>query len=77
MIAGKHVHNFDDVYARLRARDAVAVVHSADELAEVVTSLLLDDAVRQQMGQAGEQVLAENRGALQATLQLLEQTLRD
>ena len=77
VIAGKHVHNFDDVYARLRARDAVAVVHSADELAEVVTSLLLDDAVRQQMGQAGEQVLAENRGALQATLQLLEQTLRD
>ncbi|MCR9105447.1 MAG: lipid IV(A) 3-deoxy-D-manno-octulosonic acid transferase [Gammaproteobacteria bacterium] len=77
VISGPHVHNFADVYARLRAARAALEVTTAEQLALAVSELLTDDAARLARGRAGCLTVEENRGALSATMALLEQTLRN
>lgn len=76
VISGPHLFNFLDIAAMLRDAGALAEVDDAATLAAQVTALLADAAARQQMGQAGRQVLAANQGALQRLLDGIAQQLQ-
>ena len=67
ILFGPTIHNAYEA-GILRARGAAQLVDNAQEMAEVLTSLLLDAARRAQMGQIGKQVIEENLGASERTL---------
>ena len=67
ILFGPTIHNAYEA-GILRARGAAQLVNNAEEMAEVLTSLLSDAARRTQMGQIGKQVIEENLGASERTL---------
>ena len=67
ILFGPTIHNAYEA-GILRARGAAQLVDNAQEMAEVLTSLLSDTARRAQMGQIGKQVIEENLGASERTL---------
>jgi 3-deoxy-D-manno-octulosonic-acid transferase len=71
VLSGPHWHNFADTYAALAAHDAVAVVHSAAELADAAARLVADTAEREAMRARAEAALAGLSGTLQRTVAAL------
>ena len=67
ILFGPTIHNAYEA-GILRARGAAQLVDNAQEMVEVLTSLLSDTARRAQMGQIGKQVIEENLGASERTL---------
>ena len=67
ILFGPTIHNAYEA-GILKAREAAQLVNNAEEMAEVLTSLLSDTARRAQMGQIGKQVIEENLGASERTL---------
>ena len=56
-------------------RGVARVVHNSDELADAVLQLLADPQQREALGAGGQALIAENRGALDRLLALLEPLL--
>jgi len=76
MIFGPNMQNFASiVQALLRANAAVQVPSSA-QLEEAMADLLADDARRTQLGARALQVVQENLGATQRTVEMIVDTLR-
>ena len=73
--AGPSMENFAEIAALLDAREAWRRVRDADELAAVWTAWLDDPASARAMGERAAGLLAENRGALGRTLELLRPLL--
>jgi 3-deoxy-D-manno-octulosonic-acid transferase len=71
VLTGPHWHNFADTYAALVGQRAVAVVHSAAELAEVAARLIGDAGERDSMRARAEEALAGLTGALPRTVEAL------
>jgi 3-deoxy-D-manno-octulosonic-acid transferase len=71
VLTGPHWHNFADTYAALVGQRAVAVVHSAAELAETAGRLILDAGERGGMRARAEEALAGLTGALPRTVEAL------
>ena len=71
VVTGPHLHNFAEISASLKEAGALQVVASGDELVDALDALLADDAARNRMGEAGRQLVASGRGALEATLQAI------
>ena len=71
VITGPHWHNFAAIYPELIAAGAAREVPDAARLAEVLTGWLADPLSRDAAGEAGRRVVADNRGALQRTLEAL------
>jgi 3-deoxy-D-manno-octulosonic-acid transferase len=69
--AGPSMENFAEIAALLDARHAWRRVADADALAAVWSSWLDDPAAARALGERAASLLAENRGALERTLQLL------
>ena len=67
ILFGPTIHNAYEA-GILRARGAAQLINNAQEMADVLTSLLSDAAERARMGQIGKQVIAENLGASERTL---------
>ena len=67
ILFGPTIHNAYEA-GILKARGAAQLVHNADEMVEVLTSLLSDEAKRTRMGQIGKWVIEENLGASARTL---------
>lgn len=74
-LSGPEMFNFAEISALLTAADALSIVKSSAELAERVEALLADAAMRQAAGERARQVVEANRGALERTLELIEQNL--
>jgi 3-deoxy-D-manno-octulosonic-acid transferase len=74
-VFGPHMFNFREIAALALARRAATRVRDAAELARVVGDYLEDADKRADAGEAGRELVQENRGALQKTLALIEQTL--
>ena len=72
VVTGPHLYNTQDIALLFADVGASKVVNDVDELAQAVTPLLQDDELAQAMGQKGKQVVANNKGALQRLLVLLE-----
>lgn len=75
VVTGPCMHNFTESSELLTAAGAMVKLDSAAELAPRLLELLGDPKRCAQMGAAGRQVLAENRGASQRLLALVAQQL--
>jgi 3-deoxy-D-manno-octulosonic-acid transferase len=75
ILSGPHVFNFAEVASLLVAAGGLQLLSSADELAKVVSTLVVDSGERNRRGEAALQVANENRGALAKTVKIVEQFL--
>lgn len=75
LLSGEHLFNFAEVSMLLQAVDALDIVHSNDELAAIVYKLLVDADLRKRKGTNALRVALENRGALDATLNLIKSVI--
>lgn len=72
VISGKHTFNFPEVFTKLLAvYGALEINSSAAALSSAVEKFLGSAKLRERYGNAGYEVLIENRGALQRLLDLL------
>ncbi|MCK3658251.1 3-deoxy-D-manno-octulosonic acid transferase [Pasteurellaceae bacterium Pebbles2] len=72
VISGKHTFNFPEVFRKLLAVNGALEINSnSTALSMAVRKFLASKALRERFGHAGYEVLVENRGALQRTLDLL------
>jgi 3-deoxy-D-manno-octulosonic-acid transferase len=76
VLSGPHVFNFLDIAAQLRDAQALRDVRSAEDIAEALQLLLMDEHVADQMRQGGLAVLKANQGALQRLLDGLDRLIR-
>ncbi len=67
ILFGPTIHNAYEA-GLLEARGAAQLINNAEEMAEVLTSLLSDKTKRTRMGQIGKQVIEESLGASERTL---------
>ena len=67
ILFGPTIHNAYEA-GILRARGAAQLINNAQEMADVLTSLLAEPAEGTRMGQIGKQVIEENLGASERTL---------
>ncbi len=75
IITGPSRFNFQSICEQLEEAGALKVVQNEKELAETVIALLTNEATRKQMAAAGLQTVAENKGALERSLQLVQKQL--
>ncbi|GAB2724656.1 lipid IV(A) 3-deoxy-D-manno-octulosonic acid transferase [Halomonas garicola] len=68
VLTGPSLDNFDDVAEPLKAAGALATVADADALAEALVGAFDDPPRTRARGRAGKAVVAEQRGALERTL---------
>lgn len=64
IISGEHVFNFSDISKLLVSQGAMLQVNSAESLADQVQLILQDETIQHRMGNAGFEVVQQNRGAL-------------
>ena len=76
VVVGPHMENFQEIADRFREAGALVQIASAAELAPAVLALLGDDSRRHAMGERARAVIEQNRGALQRTLEALEELAR-
>jgi 3-deoxy-D-manno-octulosonic-acid transferase len=76
VIAGPHNENAADICALLLACGAVRIVSDAAGIAAEVCRLFADPAERQRRGAAGQAAIADNCGALERLLKLIDPLVR-
>jgi len=74
-IVGRHTENFTDIMRRLTANDGICVINTdlndtatAQKLADSVSRLLTDRTASQRLANNGRNVVRQNRGTTQRTL---------
>jgi len=75
VLTGPHNFNAQDVADLFVERDACRIVQDRDELVSAVDALLADPDEARRIGGNGRRLLADNRGALQRLIVLLEPLL--
>jgi 3-deoxy-D-manno-octulosonic-acid transferase len=75
VIVGPHTFNFLDITRMAVERGAATRIRSSESLAPAVADLLDDAELRFRMGEAGRRMVAENRGALEKNLELIDELL--
>lgn len=68
VLTGPELANFEDVAAILREAAALVEVPDSETLAEALVALFIDEAERHRLAEAGQAVMAANRGALGRTM---------
>ncbi|MGH8610268.1 MAG: lipid IV(A) 3-deoxy-D-manno-octulosonic acid transferase [Gammaproteobacteria bacterium] len=63
VLTGPYVSNFLEISGLLSEAGAVQIVHDSIGLADKVVNLLSDPSLRHQLGQRGQRVVAQNKGA--------------
>ena len=71
VVCGPNMQNFTDVVDIFRARDAVVQVRDAAELEVAFAELLSNPARREQLGGNALQVVRENLGAVDCTIEMI------
>ena len=77
VVTGPHNFNAQDIADLFIQMGACRRVGGPEELADTISELLTNPDEAASLGQAGEKVLADNRGALKRLLVLLEPLLND
>ncbi|PVX41401.1 3-deoxy-D-manno-octulosonic-acid transferase [Pasteurella langaaensis DSM 22999] len=73
VISGKYTFNFPEVFAKLKqVNGVIEIEENSTALSQAVSQCLSDSAFSAQLGEAGFNVLMENRGALQRLMHLLK-----
>ena len=68
VITGPSVFNFNDIYQRLQNNQALVTVNNSDELAAVLLTLFEDHAYRIKIGKNARNVVENNKGSIDRTL---------
>jgi 3-deoxy-D-manno-octulosonic-acid transferase len=76
MVFGPNMQNFADVARSFLARDAAVQVRNPDLLEAAVTELLANKERRAELGRNALQVVAENLGAVDCTVEMILEKLR-
>lgn len=71
VLTGPHVFNFSAITTTMVDAGAAYYVHNAIELAQQILQFFQNKEVSHQAGQAGLQVIEENRGALEKLLRMM------
>jgi 3-deoxy-D-manno-octulosonic-acid transferase len=71
MVFGPNMQNFAEVAANFVARGGAMQVRDVAELEKVVGQLLTDEAQREQMGRNAVEVVRENLGAIERTVDMI------
>lgn len=72
VVTGPHLHNFSEISRRMAEAGALRILADADGVADALLQLLDDEAARERMVAAGQQLVSSGRGALERTLALVE-----
>ena len=75
VVFGPHMFNFADISRMVLERGAGIQINSSSELAPVVDMYIKNTGVRFAAGQAGKELVEQNRGALEKNLKLIESVL--
>ncbi len=70
-VSGPHLHNFAEISRRMREAGALVICEDAAAVCVALQRLLADADARVHMADAGYALVANGRGALQRTLQLI------
>ena len=73
VLVGPHTFNFSEITRLLLAQGGAIEVHNGQDLSREMLTLCQQPELRYQMGQAGLRLVRENKGALERTLELIEQ----
>jgi 3-deoxy-D-manno-octulosonic-acid transferase len=76
IISGPHTFNFTAIHRLLAQRDALLIVHTAQELAEHVIVLIQNTAAGHAMGARAQQVVRANQGSLAQHINLIHHLLK-
>lgn len=71
VVSGPHFHNWIDIYGAFADAGGLAIVRSADELADVTLGLIADPARRAAQAAAGEKVAMAAAGAVGRTIEAI------
>lgn len=69
VLIGPHTQNFEEIARRMIDRGAAVLVQSGSDLGMELSRLMADNPLRGRMGEAGKNVFASERGALDRLLQ--------
>ncbi|TWI10354.1 lipid IV(A) 3-deoxy-D-manno-octulosonic acid transferase [Aerolutibacter ruishenii] len=75
IVTGPHLHNFEEISRRLAEAGALRVGEDAEAVRAALEALLADPRAREQMVDAGRDLVERGRGALAQTLILLQPVL--
>ncbi len=76
VFVGPSQFNFQAICEQLQEAAALRTVANEDELAAAIVGTLRDEDLSRRMGEAGQQFIAANRGALQRTCDIVLENLR-
>jgi 3-deoxy-D-manno-octulosonic-acid transferase len=77
VVFGPHTHKCEEIARALLDAGGGSRVDSADALAQELTRLLTDDALRARMGESGREMVMRNRGAVERTISMLDPWLSE
>ena len=75
VIVGPHTFNFELITRQLIQIGGAERVYNAEELAKLLQAWLTDAAARVEVGEAGQKLVADNRGALDKLEKLVEKII--
>lgn len=75
VVFGPHMENFESIAAEFVKREAAMQVRGEAELETALELLISDPGRRQRMGERAAEVVQENRGALERTLEMILEPL--
>jgi len=75
VIVGPHTFNFELITRQLIQIGGAERVYNAEELARLLQAWLTDAAARVEVGEAGQKLVADNRGALDRLERLVEKII--
>jgi 3-deoxy-D-manno-octulosonic-acid transferase len=76
IVVGPHNFNAPDIAQLMVDRGAARQVGSSEQLAAAILELAANSSLREQMGTRGSAIVAENRGALDRVLELIDPLLQ-
>ena len=77
VVTGAHTHNFEAIVSKMREASAIIQLRAVDadeagpELTETLTHLFADPAWREKLARRAKQLVTDNRGATERTMQLI------
>lgn len=77
VLFGPHTHKCEEIARALLDAGGGVRVDSADALAQALTRVLADDALRVRMGEGGREMVLRNRGAVDRTVAMLDPWLSE
>ena len=75
VLVGPHTFNFEDITEQLVVAKAAIRIYSAGELEEATARLFSRPGLRDQMGQAGLNLVKSGQGALERTLEIVDEMI--